>query len=757
MKRLVVSFSLSLVLLAPVVEGGERRALSYVPADAVLALCYDPGHPGFKDTSLYRFSQEPEVKEAARQWRPLIDRALEAVSEGDEFDIASVLRALAGCEMAVAGVADPEKPGELALLLAARVGTGDAPARRVFERAMEQLQAEAKPGSVRQFEIGRLKATGFISEDGEPDCFVFDGPYFVLAESKSGALLRRMLDPAAPKLATQLKERALLRFRYDHKAMLKGLLAGKGREGRKVLDAIGLGPLRSVDLAFVPRGKRLVTKFEADFSGEGPRVGVAKWFADAPPFDPGLLKMVPRDAQLFWLSAMNLPGLWDETWASIARVDPRAAQEGRLSMAELADRLGLEFPGVLLRRLGRGTLLISSTDGGVWGGWSVLVQRVRDGQALERDLAQFVGRLGVLLGDPREPAALGIRLKTFQYRGHTCYYVPITGWPFRLMRRGPGPMVPDPGHWLMGYSVLTMTGRAPCFANLGDVFVFAQHPLHLKSYLDFLTDRGPTILDNPEFQSLRKSVPSGATSISYGQWADTIVAFYNTLAPFLMLFQWVEGVPGGADLANMPSSRLMRRYARGTVAYSIFDGGRYRIEVQGDGVDLLSPHVAPVGVAAVLAGMLLPALTRARSEARLIRDRNNLNQIAKGCATYLNEFGDNRFYPKSTGELFDKGVIPDKGVFVSPLDRAPPKLPNGLPCSYVSCFDKYPKRVFRDDFPPNVMMAWDRKAFLKGRRNVLFFDSHVECVGEPRFQGLLKQLDEHVKRLTQERKKGAQF
>jgi prepilin-type processing-associated H-X9-DG protein len=73
----------------------------------------------------------------------------------------------------------------------------------------------------------------------------------------------------------------------------------------------------------------------------------------------------------------------------------------------------------------------------------------------------------------------------------------------------------------------------------------------------------------------------------------------------------------------------------------------------------------------------------------------------------------------------------------------------------VSCFDRHPTRQFFDDFPPNVIMAWDRAAFLPGgRRNVLFFDTHVESVAEPRFQQLLEQLDEQVKKLTKERAPG---
>jgi prepilin-type processing-associated H-X9-DG protein len=143
--------------------------------------------------------------------------------------------------------------------------------------------------------------------------------------------------------------------------------------------------------------------------------------------------------------------------------------------------------------------------------------------------------------------------------------------------------------------------------------------------------------------------------------------------------------------------------------------------------------------------MLDPGLVRPREEVRRIRDRNNLNQLAKGMAIYLIEYGDNRFYPAGLGELFDKKVVPDVEVFVSPLDNDPPKLANGLKCSYVSCFDKYPDREFRDDFPPNIMMAWDRIAFVQGNRNVLFFDGHAESVDEARFEQLLKELDAQVK------------
>jgi len=50
-----------------------------------------------------------------------------------------------------------------------------------------------------------------------------------------------------------------------------------------------------------------------------------------------------------------------------------------------------------------------------------------------------------------------------------------------------------------------------------------------------------------------------------------------------------------------------------------------------------------IAIIAILAGMLLPALARAREEARRATCKNNLNQIAKACITYSGNNGD--FWP----------------------------------------------------------------------------------------------------------------
>ena len=175
--------------------------------------------------------------------------------------------------------------------------------------------------------------------------------------------------------------------------------------------------------------------------------------------------------------------------------------------------------------------------------------------------------------------------------------------------------------------------------------------------------------------------------------------------------------------------------------------------------------VAAMFATILLVSSLLPALVRAREEARRIRCRNNLNQMARGMATYLNEFGHNRWYPWPLGRgthpgdfngaewlasLYWTGVVPDPGVFICPstpdTNRAGHDLGThhatlgrfdsdtvsyaGLHSRSFTDTDGTPKAA-ADDFPPNEPMACDDTQGpphhpSQGGLSVLFFDSHVE-------------------------------
>ena len=146
---------------------------------------------------------------------------------------------------------------------------------------------------------------------------------------------------------------------------------------------------------------------------------------------------------------------------------------------------------------------------------------------------------------------------------------------------------------------------------------------------------------------------------------------------------------------------------------------------------------AAVGLVAIWAYHLF---ARSREEYRRIRCRNNLNNIAKALATYLDQYGGQRYYPPNLGVLVDSGVMPDSSILVCPYDPDPPKLPNGLPCSYEYAA---PKAV-DDDLPPNEPIAWERKVRHGEGRCILYADSHVELT--TRTEEELAPLDKRVQR-----------
>ena len=178
---------------------------------------------------------------------------------------------------------------------------------------------------------------------------------------------------------------------------------------------------------------------------------------------------------------------------------------------------------------------------------------------------------------------------------------------------------------------------------------------------------------------------------------------------------------------------------------------------------------------AVVLTLLLGAAARARKEVRIIRCRNNLNQLAKGVATYLNEHGDNRWYPMVfrdgtpleggawLASLYWTGVVADPGVFICPnspdtnedglllgTSAAPARIGPGTvsyagPC-HASLLDRDggSMEVVDDYLPNEVLGSGDSEGAPNhpdGNYPVLFFDSHVEAA----FRGsLIKTPDGYV-------------
>jgi len=185
----------------------------------------------------------------------------------------------------------------------------------------------------------------------------------------------------------------------------------------------------------------------------------------------------------------------------------------------------------------------------------------------------------------------------------------------------------------------------------------------------------------------------------------------------------------------------------------------------------LAEMLLTVLVLGLAVALLAYALMRPRWDNTRVSCRARLNQISKGMATYLNEYGDNRFYPCPLGRglepndysgaewlasLYWTTCIPDPGIFLCPsaLDwsddqesdlgrhhavtgRFGPQTVSYAGMHYHSMTDASGRPIpapIRDDFPPNEVMACDDTEgqvnhgprYSNPGMNVLFFDSHAE-------------------------------
>jgi prepilin-type processing-associated H-X9-DG protein len=177
--------------------------------------------------------------------------------------------------------------------------------------------------------------------------------------------------------------------------------------------------------------------------------------------------------------------------------------------------------------------------------------------------------------------------------------------------------------------------------------------------------------------------------------------------------------------------------------------------------------VLVVIVLAVLAWLVVAVFARRREEDRRRRCMNYLNGMAKGMATYINEHGDNRWYPCPLGRgrnpddfngaewlvaLHWTGVVPDTVVFTCPssgdtnrdgLDLGTRRAPatfgsqtvSYAALHYYSLTDASgrprPGAIPDDILPGNAPIASDDTQgtinhAATGGMNVMFADTHAE-------------------------------
>ena len=725
MQRRILAVCLAALVLPCALWAAEPSVEQLLPADAAVAFCYYGDNPDLPKTAVYTLLQEPEVKEWLASLRQTFAGANQLAATFLKVNLAS-LQPLLGCRMGFAvlpkaGGGGPGGAPPADILVVAKLGGPDAAALRSVTGFLKQIAALA-PGGVEQAEVAGMAVTKLGV--GPMGLFYgLRGEHLLLGSSQQA--LEQALKADVPKLASvagfqragKLAGSPVLLLLYNHVAVMERFGALVPPPALAAMRGLGLDEVRAAGFRLGASGRAMVGTAFVQTAGE--RRGLLRVLA-SDPVDRALLKLVPRDASVAWVSNLGAGAVYDALVAAAEAVAVAQGVNVREHIAGLEAQIGVNIRGDLFATLGRGTVL--TTSGKSLFPALIISQAVKDGERLERALGSLVTHLDAFVKQEVGQEA-GARLKAITFGAHTIRYLHTPGVPVPV---------------------------APCYTRVGDRVVFALTPIHLKDYLAFLDKGEPSILDLPGYQELAARVPKDAVSISYSDFGDNFVSVYRAFGPLLTMAQGIPRNPVAIDLANMPAASTVRKHLFGSISYAYATDDLIVYECRSPlGVGLIgpAPAVGALFFGGVGAGMMLPALGQARGRARDVASMNNLRQISMATMMYANNH--NNELPPSLAALFEGNLLEGDNLLVAPNDPNPALRVGNRPCSYVYLLDEHKGlKLKMADFehPTQTPLVWERQSFGRRGRNVAFADGHVQVMHDAQFQRPLAQARELLRK-----------
>ncbi len=723
----VVAGALCLTVLAGSAIAAEPAAqrvnaiAKWVPAGSPIFIGWDGSNPAIAKTALSKILQEPEVEDLLKgplaAMKKLI--AAEALKKGelDTDVLLPLLKTKVG--LAFVGLAMPEEEGgepTPEMMLVVEVGKPDSDASRAAALLVDHIikQAGLDPDDFKKAKIGGVD--GWVAQTGEGRMsYATARGHFVFG---TGDAVAKAFDQNATKLGDMREFRRVsqvtggsevLMVHYAHAAVMQkfGMLIPRDDAWFLTDPEIGLADLRSASLALSPDGKGFRMTFFVRAPGE--RKGLLKAMAGKP-LSPAILKLGPKDTDCFYATSFDAGAFWDFVVANLLR-EPGDKEDFEEGIAEVNEALGLDFRKDFLGSIGDefGTFLPGY----------IAVLKLKDPDAFAASVDKMLHALAAKVSEEeRDFRGAQLRLATMTYKGRTITYVDGKRFPLVIQ---------------------------PCYTMVGEYAVIAPYTAMLKSYILRMEGATETFADHPEFKALRAKLGKEPASIYYADSVPFVQQLYSFL-PFLV--GAMKAAPEEAqdvipDPAKLPAFATISKHLFGCVA------GR---RVVRDGIVWEShspfglptpPTIEGAGFIApaqmgILAGMLLPALGRARGEARKVRDMANLKQIGTAANLWLGKYGEQKYFPPSLRSLWDSGIFDEPKIFVAPGSKTRSRR-GEFATDYESILDMLGFSPMEAEAGMDVPLAWDKKGVHTDGRNVVFFDSHVTFYPEHRFQTLMKE------------------
>jgi len=426
----------------------------------------------------------------------------------------------------------------------------------------------------------------------------------------------------------------------------------------------------------------------------GERTGIMP--AAGNPVDLSLLKQVPPDATLVTLGRLSLKDLYSVLMRAVANTDPDQFQRITGEITEFEQKAGFKIGSDLFGSMGTQWMTYQSPHE------SVLMVELKDAQ-------KFQSCLGGLV----EMAEGKAVWQQMDYKGAQINYLTVKEKPFPA---------------------------SPSYAIVDKYAVFGLYPQTLKSYLSRRGKEGPSIVDKEDFKRVAGRFMKGCDSITYMDIGENLSDCYNLLVMASPMVYGAKGVSLRPEL--LPHPDVLRPH--------LFGLGSGRINDQ-EGIlwESFSPVGSMGGVLGIVGGVskgvtsssgavsmplvaavVLPALAKARNQARGVACMSNVKQIGLGCAMSMADHEDQ--LPAKLEDLVQAHYLEGGQVFVCPQDKNPMTV-GGIKTSYYY--------VGRLPGPPpaELVLVYEKGGIHGNGRTVLFGDGHVEVVREDALKARLRQ------------------
>jgi hypothetical protein len=383
-----------------------------------------------------------------------------------------------------------------------------------------------------------------------------------------------------------------------------------------------------------------------------PREGLVGALMDSEAVSEEALRAVPQSAVMVYAGRLDAARLLVEVREIIGGIDAEAQQQfdGGLEMIEAM--VGLNIQRDLLEALGDEWLMYTAPDVGGAGVFGlVVVNRLRDAERAERSLMQ-IGQVAERMAMMQRGEGDGphISLRQIEAEGMTIHHL-------ALPAVAPGWGVRD-----------------------GNLYV-ALYPQVVESAGVAAQAEG-SILDNEKYQQVMQRLQrQRGSAIGYVDLPATAGDGYQSL---LLMSQLYLGM---ADLFGVETPPMVIPPLHRLLPHLSPMGGVTWVDDEGMHMHQVSPFPGAEMVAtqqnmlvaqqAMMIGMLLPSLNRARETANRVKCSSNMRMIGLAAIMYANEHRDR--FPDDLGELLrtqdltiDVFICPSTNTFVPPDVRNAP-------------------------------------------------------------------------------------